>query len=408
MASLGVAVYAENGMNSPYTRFGYGQLATYDLGFSKAMGGTGIALRNSNQINLHNPASYSSVDTLTFIMDMGATLQNANFAENGVRKNARNATFDYFTLQYRLRKGLGMTLAFTPFSNVGYDYSNTQTIRDDEDGTVTTTNEYTGGGGLGRVTAGLGWQPFKGLSIGANASYIYGTLSHYVYNEYSDESISTRTKQYTAPLSGLSFDFGAQGYFGWGKNRFTVGATYTLGSTFSGKPYMVDYIVTGSTATSADTVWCSPFSLPECLGAGIAYRYDERLTVAADVRLQRYGSTLFFDVPGTDSYRASLGAEYIPESYTRNFFRRLHYRAGVHYATSYFTVNGQEGPAEYGASIGVGIPIINGYNQRSSVNVSGQFIHVQPHTAGLISENYLQLSISVSFIENWFAKWKVE
>lgn len=407
LALSGLSASAENGMNSPYTRFGYGQLASYDLGFSKAMGGTGIALRGSNQINLHNPASYSSVDTLTFIMDMGVTLQNTNFAENGVRRNARNATFDYFTIQYRLVKGLGMTVGFTPFSNVGYEYSSTKIIRNDEDGMVTTTNKYNGEGGMGRVTAGLGWQPVKGLSVGANASYIYGSISHYVYNQYSESVISTRTKQYTASLSGLSFDMGAQAYFGWDKNQLTLGATYTLGSGLRGKPYTVDYIVTGSIATSADTLWRAPFTLPESFGGGISYRYDERLTVAADFRLQRYGNCLFFDAPGMDRYRTSLGMEYIPENYARKFFRRLRYRAGIYHATSYYTINGQAGPDEYGASVGVGIPVINGYNQRSTVNISGQFIRVQPRVPGMITENYMQLSIGVSFIENWFAKWKV-
>ena len=403
-----VPAFAENGMNSPYTRFGFGQLASYDMGFSKAMGGTGIALRNSNQINLHNPSSYSSVDTLTFIMDMGATLQNTNFAESGVRRNARNATFDYFAMQYRLHKGLGMTVAFTPYSNVGYNYgSSFQTIRDDEDGIVTTSSNCNGSGGLARVTAGLGWQLFKGLSIGANASYIYGTFSHYITSEYSESSISKRTKQYTADVTGLSFDMGAQAYFGWGKNQFTLGATYALGSEMAGKPYSVDYIITSNVATSADTLWFAPFTLPESLGGGISYCYDERITVAADFRMQRFGGTLFFGTPGTDCYRASLGMEYIPENYARKFFRRLRYRAGLHYATSYFTVNGLQGPDEYGASVGVGIPIINAYNQRSTVNVSGQFVHVQPRTPGMIVENYMQLSVGVSFIENWFAKWKV-
>lgn len=402
-----ITAMAENGMNSPYTRFGYGQLATYDMGFSKAMGGTGIALRNSNQINMHNPASYSSVDTLTFIMDMGATLQNTNFAENGVRRNARNATFDYFTLQYRLTKGLGMTIGFVPFSNVGYSYSNTQTIRNDEDGQVTTTNKYSGEGGMGRVVAGLGWQPFKGLSVGANASYVYGTFSHYVTNSYSESTISNRTKQYTADLTGVSFDLGAQAYFGWGKNRFTFGATYALGSELGGKPYMVDYVITNSVATSADTLWCAPFSLPQSFGGGLSYCYDERITVAADFRMQQYGQTLFFGTSGKDSWRASFGMEYIPENYARKFFRRLRYRAGVHYATSYYNINGQAGPNEYGASIGVGIPIINSWNQRSVVDVSGQFVHVEPSQPGMITENYMQLTFGISFVENWFAKWKV-
>ena len=41
---------AENGMNSPYTRFGFGQLAGMDTGTSKGMGGTGIGIHNSNHI----------------------------------------------------------------------------------------------------------------------------------------------------------------------------------------------------------------------------------------------------------------------------------------------------------------------------------------------------------------------
>lgn len=72
---------AENGLNSPYTRFGFGQLALPEMGIHKAMGGTGTGLRNYNQINMMNPATYSTVDTLTFILDMGMSLQNTNFAE---------------------------------------------------------------------------------------------------------------------------------------------------------------------------------------------------------------------------------------------------------------------------------------------------------------------------------------
>ena len=61
---------AENGMNSPYTRYGFGQLATMEVGANKGMGGTGIGVRNNSQINMLNPASYAAVDTLTFLLDI--------------------------------------------------------------------------------------------------------------------------------------------------------------------------------------------------------------------------------------------------------------------------------------------------------------------------------------------------
>ena len=83
-----IPMMAENGMNSPYTRFGFGQLAGMETGTSKGMGGTGIGVHNSNQINMLNPASYAAIDTLTFLLDVGMSLQNANFSENGVKMNA--------------------------------------------------------------------------------------------------------------------------------------------------------------------------------------------------------------------------------------------------------------------------------------------------------------------------------
>ena len=177
---LAVPVCAENGMNSPYTRFGFGQLATAGTGTNKGMGGTGIGVQNSNQINLLNPASYAAVDTLTFLLDVGMSLNNTNLAEGNVKRNALNTTFDYLAMQFRLVPRLGMTIGMMPFSNIGYNFSNSTTIDYSEDEKITTTNIFQGNGGLRQVTAGLGYAPFKGLSVGANLSYIYGEIYHYI------------------------------------------------------------------------------------------------------------------------------------------------------------------------------------------------------------------------------------
>ena len=54
--------WGQNGANSPFTRYGFGQLADQGLGVNKAMGGIGIGLRSNLQINVNNPASYTAVD----------------------------------------------------------------------------------------------------------------------------------------------------------------------------------------------------------------------------------------------------------------------------------------------------------------------------------------------------------
>ena len=78
---------AQTSTNSPYTRYG---------------------LRNGYQINASNPASYTAVDSLTFLFDAGMTLQNANFKEGNIKTNAKNSSFDYLAMQFRLWKRMGM------------------------------------------------------------------------------------------------------------------------------------------------------------------------------------------------------------------------------------------------------------------------------------------------------------
>ena len=66
---LSGAMVAQNNTNSPYTRYGYGQLADQGSGNSKAMGGIAYGLRDRYQTNFANPASYTAVDSLTFMFE---------------------------------------------------------------------------------------------------------------------------------------------------------------------------------------------------------------------------------------------------------------------------------------------------------------------------------------------------
>ena len=408
VAAFTLPAIAENGMNSPYTRYGFGQLSAMETGANKGMGGTGIGVRNSSQINMLNPASYTAVDTLTFLFDVGMSLHNTNFAEGNVKMNARNTTFDYLAMQYRLTPQLGMTIGMTPFSNIGYNFSNTQIIRDDEDGQVTTTNRYYGDGGLRQVTVGLGWSPFEGFSVGTNFSYLYGELYHYVYNQYNESSISTRTKQYVADINTYKADFGVQYGVSFGKNKLTLGATYQLGHAIDDKGFEIETSTTNSKVIN-DTTATHTFSIPAGYGVGLSYTYDERLTIAADYSAKQYGESNFFGHKGADCYRASIGVEYIPESITRNLFRRARYRAGLHHATAHYYIGDHKGPSEYGATIGIGLPISNRWNSKSVINISGQAIHVRPAAGvNMITENYLRINIGLSFNETWFDKWKVQ
>lgn len=403
-AQLALPAVAENGLNSPYTRYGFGQLAGMETGTNKGMGGTGIGVLNSNQINMLNPASYAAVDTLTFLLDVGMSLSNTNFSEGKVRMNSGSATFDHVVMQFRLVPRLGMTIGLTPFSNIGYDFGETVTVLDDEESTIIATNRYNGVGGLRQVTVGLGYMPVKGLAVGANLSYVYGEIYHYIYNMYNEATISSRTKQYRSDVTTYNADFGLQYQATMGKSKLTFGATYQLAHAIDDKAYVIQTMEEVNDTISAH----SSLSMPSTYGAGISYVYDDRLTIAADYSLQRYGDVDFFGEKGVDRHRTSIGVEYIPEHLTRKLFRRARYRAGLHYATAYYTIDGKPGPTEYGATVGIGLPIMNRWNGKSIINISGQYVHVRPNTPGMITENALRLNIGLSLNETWFNKWKVQ
>ena len=131
MMAFALVANAQSGTNSPYSQFGLGILSDQTSGFNRGMNGLGIGYRQGNQVNFINPASYSSMDSLTFIFDAGISGQITNFEENGVKKNAKNANFEYVVAAFRLRKHLGVSIGILPFTNVGYNYSSTESLNDD-------------------------------------------------------------------------------------------------------------------------------------------------------------------------------------------------------------------------------------------------------------------------------------
>ena len=156
MASL--SGYAQGGSKSPYSQYGLGTIADQSQGFSRGMNGVGLALRKGNVVNTLNPASYSSIDSLTMVFDVGMSGQSTNFKENNTSLNVKNANFEYAVGSFRLFKNVGASFGVLPYSNIGYDYSSTTKLENNF-GTVTET--YSGSGGMHqafiRDGAVVGW-----------------------------------------------------------------------------------------------------------------------------------------------------------------------------------------------------------------------------------------------------------
>lgn len=423
MVANTMLAYAQSGTNSPYSQYGLGVLSDQTSGFNRGMNGLGIGFREHNQVNFLNPASYSALDSLTFIFDAGVSGQITNFEEKGKKKNARNADFEYVVAGFRFARHLGVSFGLVPFTNVGYSYSNTDYVSKMK--TATFTNNYNGSGGIHEVYLGVGWEPFKGFSLGVNGGYLWGGYSKTVTNDYSESSANTLSKSYSADVRNYKLDFGLQ-YTAKlsSKDHLTLGLTYSLGHKIGGNATCQVIMKNSQTNVSDTTNYPKSggldLELPHIFGAGLALNHDNKWKVGVDYTMQRWSKVSYpeyseiNDAPAytlknglfNDRHKVTVGGEYCPDISGKRFWKSIRYRAGVSYATPYLKINGADGPKEISASFGFGIPIINGYNNRSILNISAQW--VRENAKNLITENTFRINIGLTFNERWFAKWKIE
>ena len=421
LLAISLAVAAQGGTNSPYSQYGFGSLADQSTGYSRGMNGLALGSRDSKQINFLNPASYSSIDSLTFIFDVGMSGQLTNFEENGKKINAKNAAFEYAVGAFRLFKNVGVSFGILPYSNVGYSFSSTNKVGDVN--STTYTNTYSGSGGLRQVYFGMGWQLFKGFSIGANGSYLWGEYDRSIVNSYSDTYVNTISKYYTASVSSYKVDAGAQITIPFSKkSNLTMGFTYSLGNKLGADPKCL-VVSTNSQTSVADTATYTVkdgLQLPVVMSGGMMLNLNGKLRVGADYQLQKWADVsypVYSVVNGAPLYNASknyfkdrhkvtIGGEYCKNAMSTRFFDRIKFRAGASYATPYLLLNGKDGPKEISVSAGFGIPLVNAWNNRSTLNISGQW--VRNDATSMLRENTFRINLGITFNERWFMKWKVD
>lgn len=427
MVTLSMAASAQSGTNSPYSQYGLGTLGEQASGFNRGMNGLGLGFHEHNQINTLNPASYASIDSLSFIFDAGISGQITNYKEGGRKINANNANFEYVVAGFRLAKHLGISFGILPYSNIGYNYYNTEKVGNSSNETSTTSyvNTYNGSGGLHQAYLGMGWMPIKGLAVGFNASYLWGNYTRSVVNSYTDSYVNTLSRYYTATVNSYKLDFGIQYTQKLSKkDELTLGLTYSLGHKLGADP--VCQVISNNAQTGvADTATYSnnaknSLELPTTYSAGIMWNHAGSWKIGADYQLQKWSSTVypqFVNKDGVtdyvttkgmfaDRHKFTFGGEFCQQENSRKFFKRVHYRLGASYATNYLKINGADGPKEYSVSAGFGIPVVNGYNNRSLLNISAQWVRQDSKT--MITENSFRINIGLTFNERWFAKWKME
>lgn len=395
----------QNNTNSPYTRFGYGDISDTNSGEQRAMGGVSLGTRSKLGINTVNPASYSSVDSMTFMFDVGASALISRFSETAGTTNKLNANLEYITMQFPLWKKVGFSAGLLPYSFSGYNFNSSSNLPYElYPDTVTATQYFSGNGGVNQVYSGLSVELFNHISLGVNAYYMFGSAINdrqlrfsnttNFYSSYQSDSIT---------VSSFRFRYGLQFY-----NTFSDKHDFTLGLIYEAKRKLhADYSEMTGSVDQEQTPFMqvkTEFEMPEMFGAGLTYIYKKQLTLGIDYSLQKWGEAKFMGVADTLTNRSkfALGAEYMPHPSGRKSADQIRYRAGFNISSPYYKIAGVEQPKNFGITFGIGLPL---KTNQSVINATVEYGKIG--SSGLLRENYFKFTLNALFNENWFFKRKL-
>ena len=398
-----MVMIAQNNTNSPYTRYGYGQLEDDCFSRSQAMGGTSIGLRTKNAINSTNPASYSSIDSTSFIFEMGVSGLLSNFRSGGAQNTSFTGNLDYIALQSPITKWMGLSAGLIPYSYVGYNYKYTDSIQipfEEEYNVYDKT--YYGTGGISQMYLGLSFDIADHLALGVNGYYMFGNINHYKAVSYNQSELTTTNTVMLSNLYIRSFNarFGLQYHETIGdKHKFNIGAIYEFRSGMNGR--------FEQTTTGTDTLKMSSselFEMPSLYGGGVTYMYDDRLMIGVDFMYQEYSKALYYGKRDTlaNRMKMSVGAEYTHDPHGRRYIDRMSWRLGAKYNNSYAMVNGKQA-GDFSITCGIGLPL---RTSKTIINVNFEYGNIGGMMATL-KENYFKFGLNFSLNETWFVKAKV-
>ena len=386
----------------PYTMFGAGQIENSGFGVNEGLGGTGLAFESKNTLNNMNPASYSGIDSLSFLFEFGAFIKLTKFLTNIETQSKFDGNICYLAMGLRFTNRWAGSLGLVPFSSVGYEIHSTDNI----EGELTSFKKtYTGSGGINQLYFGNSFKIFENLSAGFNVSFIFGTITQSETAENISSDFTGYTLENINYVHSFYLDYGLQYTINRDNWKYTLGLIYgNRKSLPSSREVYFNYL--GDSAITLESE-SGEFQIPSKFGIGLALVKVNSLRAGFDYETKNW-SVIDFENPlfkTRKSERYSMGLEFKPmKSSTNKRLQNLYYRIGANYSKSYLEIDGI--PINSKAmTVGLGIPL---KIERSVINLSCEFGQNGATSNGMIRENYWLIHFNFTLHEKWFQKVKFE
>ena len=380
-------------VNSVYSMFGVGQTIDNSVGINRSLGGTGIAFKSGRSINYLNPASYLGILPNSILMEIGAygvynVSENTNSSQTDGFANA-----GYFSASLYCKNWWVLNFGLLPFSNVDYEITSSDEI---EGELMSYDKNFKGTGGLNRVNMGNSFRLYKGLTVGFNASYIFGLLTQTETAATNDDFPGYELLN-ERQAGCFYMDYGLQYSLNKNKWLYTIGLIYGSSKNINTTDAL-DFTYEG-TVSSLEQDNQFDLKIPQKYGIGLSMQKGETFKAGFDYEINNwsniYSSHSNFEI--NNSHRFSIGMEYLPsQKKSKGWIRNLYYRLGAKYKNSYLEIDNTS--INYmGLNVGVGIPV-NGLN---IMNISVEYGKEGTCSNGLIKNSYLGVYLNFSLYQIW-------
>jgi hypothetical protein len=404
-------VRSQISVNSPYTRFGTGNLVDNGLDpRTTAMGGIHYGIQRNDLINTANPASYAAFDSVSFLFDAGLFGIVTDLKTDQIKDQGSFITLSHLLFGFPVTRWWKSSFGVLPFSFVGYDIYNEEEFQE----TTTAVYNYKGSGGFNQLYWGNGFRIGKKFSVGFNLKYMFGNISRIRGVGFPDslQMKNTRISSNIRP-SDIYGEVGIQYREKLPKDHFlVVGATFgpEVKIHSNASYFAATYFgLISTTALYYDTIEfisrkSGSWTLPTRIGTGISAGKPGIWMAGADFMWQNWEKYEYYGQSDSlkNRWTVAAGGEYIPDSRSNSYFDRVSYRIGFHYGkTPVYLMDHHID--EIGISFGLGLPI---KKSKSTVNFSASVGRKGTTQDGLIQENFIRFTLGVNVFENWFYKSK--
>ena len=416
--------------NSPYSRYGLGDLTPNHNVFTRGMGGISAAVADNKSINFTNPASLTSIYNTIFDVATEIDFRTLKSSNPAKKFTSANTYVSYLQMAFPLttpkmaKKQMlwAMSFGLKPVSKINYKIEKNERTGIDSLNTL-----YEGSGGANQAFFGTGLR-YKNFSIGINAGYMFGnkessTILTFINDSvfYSISNSATKTTFGKFVINGgIQYDITLKkdakgnteknlrlGLYGNLQQKLKAKSDIireTIIYDQNGNPFRVDSVYIKNVKGT--------IKVPAMVGLGFAYQ-DAHWLLGADFEYGNWASYRYLD--STDqvqnNWTIRAGAQYYPASENtpvKKYFNFVKYRAGLYYGSDYIKTNANR--PEYGFTIGFGMPLTT----LKRISYTGEYVVLNTgfefgnrgNKQTNLRENVMRVSIGVSMNARWFQKPK--